>query len=188
MLIIEDLHKVGLRVPSTPHRMQSEVNMGEYQEMLAKRQRKEITRAVWKAYLRKRKREIASDVTARLKRQNQARDKATLLNKAKCQPIESPIEQRLLAAMTALGLRPICQFEASPYRLDFAFPDCLLAIEADGHGAHSTKAQRTHDAKRQRALSKSGWLVIRFTGTEIHNNAAACAREVAEFYAQSLKT
>lgn len=97
---------------------------------------------------------------------------------------KSPIEVAFLAACHAANLDPHCQYPAGRFFLDFAFPDDRLAVELDGHEFHKTKEQRTADAQRQRWLEMNGWRVIRFTGTEIHCNAASCVRQTAEFLAK----
>lgn len=60
------------------------------------------------------------------------------------------------------------------YRVDFAIPSRKIAFEIDGHEYHKTRAQRTHDARRERDLQKEGWRVIRFTGSEIYNDLSRC--------------
>lgn len=119
---------------------------------------------------------------------------------------ESPIEERMLRALRRLfpnagpwalaGERAslfharrgpwhlVGQHEASGYRLDFAAitDSHLVAIECDGHDYHErTKEQARHDRSRDRALQAAGWSVLRFTGSEIHENADACASEVVRF-------
>ncbi len=37
-----------------------------------------------------------------------------------------------------------------------------------------TQSQHTYDAKRERDLQELGWRVIRFTGSEIHNDVNGC--------------
>lgn len=72
------------------------------------------------------------------------------------------------------------QVREGNYRLDFALVrgDTKIDIECDGHAYHErTKEQAAHDRKRDRALTAAGWLVCRFTGSEIYRDAAACARE-----------
>lgn len=94
---------------------------------------------------------------------------------------ESPIEQLLWVAMP-LGLRIAAkaQYRIGKYRADFAFPEVSLAIECDGHEFHKSKGQRTHDAKRDRFFKTEGWQVLRFTGTEIHEDPEACASEIVK--------
>jgi very-short-patch-repair endonuclease len=51
-------------------------------------------------------------------------------------------------------------------------------VEVDGHEWHErTKEQAARDRGRDRALALDGWIVVRFTGAEVHCNAAACAKE-----------
>jgi len=96
---------------------------------------------------------------------------------------ESPIESTLWDALTAAHasyeeqLQP--QYELLGYRADFAWPESKIVIEADGHEYHErTKEQAARDRKRDRVMQRAGWMVLRFTGSEIHADAAACAREV----------
>lgn len=101
---------------------------------------------------------------------------------------ESPIELNLLLRLLdddylsdhILNLHT--QYKVGKYRLDFAFPDCKLAIECDGHAYHSTRDQRGRDADRDRELTLQGWSVIRFTGSQIHENPEKCADDVRRIY------
>jgi very-short-patch-repair endonuclease len=55
-----------------------------------------------------------------------------------------------------------------------------LAIELDGHEFHEkTKTQASWDRKRERSIVRAGYLVIRFTGHEIFQDAGKCVREVS---------
>ena len=64
------------------------------------------------------------------------------------------------------------------YRIDFAllYPRCdgnedkiKVAIECDGHEFHErTKEQAKRDKEKDRFLQSKGWLVARFTGSEIY--------------------
>lgn len=66
------------------------------------------------------------------------------------------------------------------YRLDFAIligektnvgliSRKKYAIECDGYAYHSTQPQITSDNKRMRRLIKEGWIVLRYSGSEIYN-------------------
>lgn len=72
------------------------------------------------------------------------------------------------------------QVNAYGYRVDFAYfvNGQKIAIEIDGFDFHSSKTQMTRDYQRQRQLEANGWRVIRFTGSEIYNDAQACVAEV----------
>lgn len=54
-----------------------------------------------------------------------------------------------------------------------------LVVECDGHEFHErTKEQAERDRSRDRALQERGYTVFRFTGSELHRDAFACARQV----------
>ena len=89
-------------------------------------------------------------------------------------PPRTPIEHRLYEAMRADGLSPQVQFGVGRFRVDFAFPDVQLAVEADGREWHD----QVRDRRRDLRLEADGWQVVRFTGSEINRDAAACARAV----------
>lgn len=100
------------------------------------------------------------------------------------QKIESPIELNFYQEMVSLGCKLEPQWEIAIedkiYRADFALPDKKISFELDGHEYHKTKEQRTNDARRERDFQKAGWKVIRFTGTEIFQNARRCALDAME--------
>ncbi|MDQ3254286.1 MAG: endonuclease domain-containing protein [Acidobacteriota bacterium] len=53
-----------------------------------------------------------------------------------------------------------------------------LIVECDGHDFHEKrKEQAAKDKRRDRILQSLGYRVFRFTGSEIHNDAIACAIE-----------
>ncbi len=74
------------------------------------------------------------------------------------------------------------QIKVGPYRLDFGLETSTfkLAIEIDGHDFHSTKEQKAADYQRDRYLQSCGWQVIRFTGSEIYQDASKCALEAVK--------
>jgi very-short-patch-repair endonuclease len=98
--------------------------------------------------------------------------------------IKSPIEEKFFREARRQGINLEPQFEVLAgghnYRIDFAISSRKLAIELDGHEYHKTKEQRTDDAKRERALQKVGWAVIRFTGTEVFSDVYKCVSDVLE--------
>lgn len=72
------------------------------------------------------------------------------------------------------------------YTVDFelyaeGFLDTIvkIAIEIDGHDFHEkTKEQAGYDKRRDREISMRDYTVLRFTGSEIYNNAMKCVQEV----------
>jgi|LSQX01.2.fsa_nt_gb very-short-patch-repair endonuclease len=62
------------------------------------------------------------------------------------------------------------------YVVDFVVNDKYI-IEIDGHEHHKTKAQRYQDYQRERYLISMGYIVIRFTGSEVFVDPHSCAIE-----------
>lgn len=91
---------------------------------------------------------------------------------------ESPIERRLFDALYKRGHNPRTQERVGRYRLDLAFPKRKIAIECDGHAYHSTPEQKARDKRRDRYLVRNGWMVLRFTGKEIHRNPKVCCEKI----------
>lgn len=66
-------------------------------------------------------------------------------------------------------------------------PGLRMVVECDGHDFHErTKEQAAHDKARDRFMTAQGYVVYRFTGSEIHNNAMKCADEVRQFILNGL--
>ena len=71
----------------------------------------------------------------------------------------------------------------------FTKPDLLLwsdespiAIYCDGHDFHSKKEDQFRDRIIDRKLTSMGFIVLRYTGTEIHNNIKRCVEDILNFY------
>lgn len=102
------------------------------------------------------------------------RDRDTLL----AEGFDPDIDFLSFSAWIAIQECPI-----APYRVDFAFFGMggRVCVECDGHDYHErTPGQAMHDRRRDRFFQKNGWHVMRFTGTEIVRDAAACADELFE--------
>lgn len=110
---------------------------------------------------------------------------------------ESPIEKLMLWAMLGDGVGALVRSRRSlsPDRLSYGLyvqqPVCgfvadfvlagmhrPLVIECDGHEFHCTRESLARDRKRDRDLQLAGYTVLRFTGSQIHTDPNACAREV----------
>ncbi len=52
------------------------------------------------------------------------------------------------------------------FQIDIAFPTHKLAIELDGHTAHSHKDKFQRDRERQNLLTLNGWRILRFTAKD----------------------
>jgi very-short-patch-repair endonuclease len=83
--------------------------------------------------------------------------------------IDSEFEARLLRVMRAHRLpEPACQYRVGLRNgkkayLDFAYPDALLAIEADGYRFHSSLGAWSKDRIRNNELVALGWRVLPVT-------------------------
>jgi very-short-patch-repair endonuclease len=85
-----------------------------------------------------------------------------------------------------IRLEPQKQLQTSDgiFKIDFvvsAEPDVRLAIEIDGHDFHEkTKAQVSRDKARERAIVRTGYTPLRFSGSEVFGNPRKCVNEVVE--------
>ncbi|OLT44706.1 hypothetical protein BJF85_19730 [Saccharomonospora sp. CUA-673] len=79
---------------------------------------------------------------------------------------ESPAESAMLLTVVDGGFPiPGQQYSVTDltgrevYRLDFAWPELLVALEYDGYAAHEHRRER--DAARDEDLRRRGWIVVR---------------------------
>jgi len=76
------------------------------------------------------------------------------------------------------------QARIGPYTADFVLTchdRVRMVIECDGHAYHErTKEQAAHDRERDRFMQTEGYLVYRFTGSQIWADAFGCALEATE--------
>lgn len=99
-------------------------------------------------------------------------------------PPESPLETELDALLRRFGLpRPQRQHEVWDgatfvARLDFAYVDLRIDIEADGTEWHDGDAARLADARRDDHLARLDWRVLRFTTWDIRYRPEWVATEV----------
>jgi very-short-patch-repair endonuclease len=88
-------------------------------------------------------------------------------------PPESVLESKLLRLIRREGLpEPVAQWRVRERgrvvaRLDFAYPDHRVAIEADGYRWHGDIGRWQADLARRNALTRLGWLVLHFTWDDI---------------------
>ncbi|KPQ44188.1 MAG: TPR repeat protein [Candidatus Methanoperedens nitroreducens] len=110
---------------------------------------------------------------------------------------DSPIEYSLAKGLAINNIAFIQQKEITksfPEKKDgekfFTKPDILLwndefpiAIYCDGHDYHEkTPDQAFRDKNIDRRLTILGFKVLRFTGSEIHNNLERCVEEIKNLY------
>ena len=116
-----------------------------------------------------------------------------LKNYGRYQRTESPIEAIFWiwwSTIEALTLDQCFPFSLVPqhevqcdgtvYRLDFAIPEYLIAVELDGHEFHEkTKEQVTYRNQRDRQLQAAGWTVFHFSGSELYRGQVDVVTSVA---------
>jgi len=102
---------------------------------------------------------------------------------------QSRLEADLVALLRTRGLvPPVLQHELRTTlglaRLDGAWPDRRLAVEAGGRRWHSTTADFERDLRRSRAIVAMGWRHVRYGWTDVQQRPSEVLREVAELVAQ----
>lgn len=107
-------------------------------------------------------------------------------------PHESPIEKLMYNALmraggTSLTMRILPQAQIGKYRVDLLVGVQFLlvntnivwcVVECDGFEFHSTPKQLAHDMKRQQEIANMGFMVARFTGSQIYRDGDMCAENV----------
>jgi hypothetical protein len=94
---------------------------------------------------------------------------------------ESPQETRVRLLIRAAGLPvPVAQYVVKHRgrfvaRVDFAWPQCRLALEHDGQW-HADPGQFARDRERLNRLTAAGWRVVFATAGDVHRPAALLAR------------
>jgi len=98
-------------------------------------------------------------------------------------PADSVLEFRFHVGPGRHGLPPYrFQHEVrvgrKRYRIDFAYPEVLLAIEVDGYEFHSSKADVARDNERRNQLVLAGWTVLTFGWHRVVNDPAGVAVDI----------
>ena len=97
----------------------------------------------------------------------QAPLRALLTDRAEGIP-QKELERRFLRLIRAYGLpKPVRQKRSGNRKIDFAYPELMIAIEVDGWNSHGSPAALASDLKRQNELILRGWTILRFTWSQI---------------------
>ena len=103
---------------------------------------------------------------------------------ATARPMGSEFEACLFRGLRDAGLPlPVAQYrvlmpDASEVFLDFAYPDVLLAIEADSYLWHASLADWQRDRARNNELVALGWSILPTTWDLVTRSPAEAARQV----------
>jgi len=65
------------------------------------------------------------------------------------------------------------------YRIDFAWPELLVAVEAEGFEWHGSRARRKADKIRVAALERLGWRVLVVTWDDVTQRRAETLDRIA---------
>jgi very-short-patch-repair endonuclease len=80
----------------------------------------------------------------------------------------SEAERLLMRLLRSAGIKGWkTNHPVAGYRVDFGFPACKVALEADGLAFHSDADDFQNDRVRQNAISLAGWQVLRFTWLDL---------------------
>ena len=91
------------------------------------------------------------------------------------------VAERLLVSMLrdsgAAGWQ--CAFPALGHAIDIAFPAAKVAIEVDGWAWHMDAERAAADKRRQNALVRAGWTILRYTWHDLVGRPKAVLAEIA---------
>ena len=94
-------------------------------------------------------------------------------------PTESELEDDLLAVLRRYGLpEPVPQYPYRGRRIDFAYPELVLGIEANSVAAHAAKEDVQRNAEKANDLLE--WWILYFTRDDVHGTPAEVARRVED--------
>lgn len=95
------------------------------------------------------------------------------------QPTESELEDDLLAVIRRFGLpEPVPQHPVGGRRIDFAYPELVLGIEANSVAAHAAKEDVQRNAEKANELLD--WWILYFTYDHIHGGPDKVARQIED--------
>jgi very-short-patch-repair endonuclease len=97
------------------------------------------------------------------------------------QPHPSVLEIRTARAFRAHRVRlPKAEVIAGPdgeYRLDYAIPDAMIALEVDGYVWHFSPEHKRRDEARRRQLVIEGWRLLVYTWVDVVGQPNVMVRE-----------
>ena len=97
---------------------------------------------------------------------------------------ESPMESEARLVMLDGGLpEPLLQHEivdrdGQLWRVDFAWPDCRLAVEYDGFDWHSSPEALRKDRQKRAGLEEVGWRVLSIVSDDVRRHPDVMVRRI----------
>jgi very-short-patch-repair endonuclease/predicted transcriptional regulator of viral defense system len=113
-----------------------------------------------------------------------------LLANARPNPLDSKLEGRTWRMLRrSLLPEPVRQLRVDVvrgrwYRIDFAWPELLVAVEAEGFEWHGSRAQWKVDRMRVAALERLGWRVLVVTWDDVTRRPAETMDRIAMAFAE----
>lgn len=104
-------------------------------------------------------------------------------------PAPSVLESRM--GRLILSIRPVrvpvptpelCVGSEGEYRLDFAWPAVMFAVEVDGFAFHSSPESARRDKARRNQLRRSGWTLREYTWVDVVRDPERVQQEIASDY------
>ena len=97
---------------------------------------------------------------------------------------ESPMESEARLAMHDGNLpSPVLQYpvvddDGRSWRVDFAWPDLMVAVEYDGFDWHSSPDHLRRDRQKRAALQEAGWRIIGIVADDVRNHPREMVRRI----------
>jgi hypothetical protein len=97
---------------------------------------------------------------------------------------ESPMESEARLVMLDGGLpEPVLQYEILDrdgrlWRVDFAWPDCRVAVEFDGFDWHSSREALRKDRQKRAALEEIDWRVLSIVSDDVRRHRDVMVRRI----------
>jgi very-short-patch-repair endonuclease len=99
--------------------------------------------------------------------------------------VRSELEERFQAFLLSAGLPlPKTNQRVEGYEVDCVWPEQRLIVELDGHATHSPTHAFEADRARDRKLQAAGWLVIRITWRQLHQEPQLVEADLRRLLAQ----
>jgi very-short-patch-repair endonuclease len=103
---------------------------------------------------------------------------------------ESAMESEARLAMLDGGLpEPVLQYEIIDFdgrlwRVDFAWPDDMVAVEYDGFDWHSSPEHLRRDRQKRAALQEMGWRLMSIVGDDVRHRPTPMVRQISGLLAR----